>query len=73
MSMTDQERAVFERLLEEGRRAIRHLGKQMPLAEVLSYSMRYTQASNAAERILDPLRSDAERDWVERQLERDPG
>jgi len=63
--MTESERVTFEELLDAGTRAVRKLGKSMPLAEVLIYSMRYTKAANAAEEILDPLRSPLERLRVE--------
>jgi hypothetical protein len=57
----NEERAVFEELLRASSAAVHRLGKEMPLAEVLVYSRPFVRAANAAEAILDPLRTPAER------------
>ena len=61
MSLSEQEREAFERLLATGSAAVRKLGQEMHMIDVLALSMPYTQAANVAERILDPLRTTAER------------
>jgi hypothetical protein len=67
--MTDDERAAFEALLSAGTRAIRHLGKAMPLDAVMSFAQNFTLAANRAEEILDPLRDPLERTLTEMDLE----
>ena len=63
--MTPNERSVFEELKETASAALYQLGKALPIGVVLSFSQPFVRAANAAEAILDPLRTQAERERVE--------
>jgi hypothetical protein len=63
MSLTQEERAVFEELLRAGQSLCYKSGQS--LAVVLPLCANFTKAANRAERVLDALRTPAERTKIE--------
>ena len=70
--MTEEERVVFERLRRAASIIIKNAGRPLTDARLFVAIPHCVKAVNAAERILDPLRSSVERQFVESDSYDDP-